>query len=121
MGIFGGKRARKAKCTERGCAQAVLARGLCTRHYQAEYRRSGPPCTRAGCKNPSFARTLCVKHYQEDYRKQGRPCHKRGCKNPSFARRMCVRHYHRWYQDVLRERGVTGLKELPPKERRPAP
>lgn len=104
---------RKEPCGVRGCANFVWARGLCSRHYQAEYRKRGPPCLRRGCENPSFARGLCVKHYQREYRASGEPCKKRGCGNRAFSRELCVKHYHRWYHRMLRDNHTSSLKLVP--------
>lgn len=106
---------RREPCTMRGCPNYVWARGLCSRHYQAEYRKRGPPCSRRGCPNPSFARGLCVRHYQQEYRRRGEPCRKRRCENRAFSRGLCVKHYHKWYHSLLREHGVSSLKILPPR------
>lgn len=109
------KYTRKDPCQVKGCPNFIWARGMCSRHYQAEYRQRGPPCIRKGCENSSFARGLCVKHYQQDYRKAGGPCKKRKCPNRAFSRGLCVMHYHRWYHSLLRENEVTSLKILPKK------
>lgn len=110
MGIFGGKRKRNA-CSEKGCTTVAWARGLCSRHYQRQYRNSGPTCEQDGCDGHQVARGLCTRHYQAAYRARGAHCAKRGCVAPSFARKMCVKHYHRWYNEQLREKGVAKLSD----------
>lgn len=104
---------RNPNCTNPDCPAPAWARGLCSRHYQAEYRRRGPPCSRRGCSNPSFARGLCVRHYQQQYRTREERCRKRNCPNAAFSRGLCVKHYHRWYRRLLREHGVASIKALP--------
>lgn len=99
-------------CEAPGCSSPRWARGLCARHYQADYRARGAPCTEHGCRRPSFAKGLCVRHYQELYRHRGGPCRKRKCANPAFSRGLCVKHYHQWYQKTLRAHGVASLKAL---------
>jgi len=107
----------RGPCRAPGCANEAWARGLCARHYQADYRKRGPPCGRHGCENPRFAKGLCVKHYQAAYRHEGPNCRKRKCPNHAFSRGLCVKHYHRWYQKTLREHGVSALKSLPSRVR----
>jgi hypothetical protein len=104
---------RKEPCSSPGCPNFVWARGLCTRHYQAEYRTRGPPCSSKGCPKTSFAKGLCVRHYQEHYRHRNVPCGKRRCRGVAFSRGLCVKHYHRWYQSLLRAHRVKSLKAVP--------
>lgn len=114
-------RARKGPCKVADCDRSVWARGLCARHYQAEYRKRGPPCVRKGCANPSFAKGLCVRHYQEEYRHRPVRCGKRRCGNPAFSRGLCVKHYHRWYQGLRRLHGVASIKALPAQDKERVP
>jgi hypothetical protein len=111
------KPARKGACRAPGCASETWARGLCARHYQAEYRTRGPACEHRGCTRTGFAKGLCVRHYQEAYRHRGGPCRKRGCHNRAFSRGLCIMHYHRWYQKTLKAHGVASLKAVPERER----
>lgn len=112
---------RDEPCSTSGCPNRVWARGLCTRHYQAEYRKRGPPCSRKGCPKTSFAKGLCVRHYQEQYRHRDVPCGKRKCGGLAFSRGLCVKHYHRWYHKILRENGAKSLKAIPEKAKERIP
>lgn len=60
-------------CSVDGCAEAVLARGWCNRHY-LRWRGTGDPlgslskprqatCSVAGCDEPFLARGMCRLHY----------------------------------------------------------
>lgn len=107
------ERAPKRACSAPDCPNTAWARGLCSRHYQAEYRRKGPPCSEPECGLPRVARGLCALHYQRKYRQGDERCQKRRCERPAFSRGLCVRHYHRWYQALLRDHHVTSLKQVP--------
>lgn len=93
------ERAPPRLCTAPECGRPHFAKGLCQRHYQAQYRKHGPKCKRRGCRTPSFAKGLCVRHYQAAYRAAlHRPCARRGCTKRAFSRGLCLMHYHRWYR-----------------------
>lgn len=56
-------------CKENGCDQERLARGWCSRHYQAWYR-TNDTCSVEGCDAGTRARGWCGKHYYR-WRKHG--------------------------------------------------
>jgi hypothetical protein len=54
-------------CSEPDCDLPVRSRGLCSKHYQAEYRLTQTKrfCREPGCGLPARARRLCAKHYEQ--------------------------------------------------------
>lgn len=64
-------------CSEVGCAANVLARGLCSRHYQAWYKAQRllrHPCSVDGCEDQVIAKGYCSRHYQR-WQAHGTPHH----------------------------------------------
>lgn len=51
-------------CLTNGCESPSKARGLCHRHYLAEYKRAQSNCSVEGCTVRVDARGLCTKHYR---------------------------------------------------------
>jgi len=101
-------------CCEDGCDAAVVARGMCGRHYK-QWQRSGKPegraiagrtsasCAEPQCTQPAYARDHCSRHYRQLLRSgQVTPDHApAGCAVPSCDRRAVTRgwchgHYLRW-------------------------
>ena len=99
---------RRRRCSTRGCAEPVHARGLCSRHYWHWRRRQHVEnerrCSVAGCGRPHLARGWCRRHYRrwfEEHRPPPRParpatCSIAGCERPHAARGWCELHYERW-------------------------
>lgn len=90
----------KSTCTETGCIEPFLARGLCRRHYQRAHAHGlitteQGACTEAGCDRPAKARQLCAQHYMRRHRSgDGRPrCTRESCDGALLARGLCSRHY----------------------------
>lgn len=101
-------------CSEEGCDGAVLARGLCSRHYKAWQRRGRPPgpdlaertaggCSVDDCSRLSYARGLCERHYRQVRRTGGvlsdrsaQACSVADCGKAAEAHGWCHGHYLRW-------------------------
>ncbi|MCU1623042.1 MAG: hypothetical protein JWL79_1887 [Frankiales bacterium] len=104
------------RCTEEGCDEKVLARGLCGRHYKAWQRQGKPagpamapphvpsPCTVTACDENVYSRALCERHHRQVLRTgTTRPdasatptCSIPACTRSSEARGWCHGHYLRW-------------------------
>ncbi len=79
------------ECSFEGCTKDVLAKGLCTGHYQQQHY--GKPLSPLGVRAPQT-------------------CSVAGCEKPYLARGWCSLHYERWrlHGDPLRI-GLMTLEE----------
>lgn len=104
-------------CTAEDCDKKVIARGLCTKHYQQAakvgFEPLPPPmntlkCSVDGCTNPALSRGLCNGHYQRfratgdvqadvplQIKRRGRTetCSVEGCDEAYEAKGLCHKHY----------------------------
>lgn len=99
-------------CSESGCIEAPIGRGLCRKHYN-KWRNAGGAgtCKEDGCDRPLRARGWCVAHYQRWY-KSRKTCEIAGCSGSVVARGWCDLHYRRWQrhgdpEKVVRPRTVA--------------
>lgn len=94
-------------CRVDGCLnkEQFGRRGLCGKHYLAEYRRNNPRLC-SECSRPSIARGLCAAHYSREKRGydqskplvpryNGRPCSQPDCDKPAKGLGLCSFHYMR--------------------------
>lgn len=59
------------QCSVKGCESKVIAKGLCSKHYQAtRYKKSKETiyCKSDNCYGKQYAKGFCRHHYNEDYR-----------------------------------------------------
>lgn len=106
-------------CTAKDCDGPVLARSMCSAHYQQWWRRADPAdfekpppkrCSAKDCDSPAHARGLCTGHYKREVaglpldtplrvrRKRGEPpaaCSVEDCDEPSRKLGLCRGHYWR--------------------------
>lgn len=106
-------------CSQDGCAELSVARGLCDAHYRRSLKnqdltppigRIRKPCSQDGCSRPSQGHGFCGMHYVRDRngrdmtapanprRLRGTPpgtCSCDGCARPVIARGLCVAHWNR--------------------------
>lgn len=99
-------------CESPGCAnrQKGGRRGLCDKHYLAQYRSTNPKlCSR--CARPSIAKGMCAAHYSRAKRghDQSRPlvpryngslCSVSGCLGQARGLGLCKFHYSRKREGV---------------------
>lgn len=95
-------------CSIGGCRKAVVARGLCSAHYnkarnsgQLEKLKKYKTCTVEGCDKPHDARGFCSFHYKTLYIPTLGPCSVDGCSLPIACKGLCGEHY--------REKRDSGL------------
>ena len=107
-------------CSVEGCAEKVLARGWCSKHYY-RWRRNGHPevvagdlkpskCSVDGCEGKPRAKGLCSKHYvrwlthgdvnkwsrhYDEITGQRNSCKIEGCQKVVKAKGYCDVHYQR--------------------------
>lgn len=77
-----------------------------------------PTCSRPDCDRLVYARGICSAHYQRDYRrgkvtnprKRRRPCAVDGCASDASVRGWCDKHYRRWkkHGDPLTTQLIVG-------------
>jgi hypothetical protein len=102
-------------CSEGGCSGAVLARGLCGRHYK-QWQRAGrpqgpqllerpakPACAEPSCNAEASVRDHCSRHYRQLLRNghikpdvAPQTCAVPGCERKAVSRGWCHGHYLRW-------------------------
>ena len=69
----------RPRCTRPNCSRPVLARGLCSVHYQRDWRRRHaqprPPkpttCAVEGCDEKPISRGLCHRCYEQEWSANG--------------------------------------------------
>ena len=91
----------KNPCSTPNCDRSVLAKGLCSLHYNRRLRRGTVE--------------LPVRPRLKDF-----PCVADGCDNPGVCRNMCRIHYVRWKRTGEMNparRWRTNYKRTPPEER----
>lgn len=105
-------------CSVDGCESPLLARGMCSVHYQRWWRGISPgessaECIKAECFATAFALELCREHYKLHLRATGQvACAVAGCAGVASKRRWCELHYARWKKDG--EPGEAARRQVPP-------
>lgn len=119
--LLGGADMAQRTCSVDGCESQVLARDMCSRHYQA-FRKSHPDelkvrrtgCAVEGCEGKHASKGFCGPHYRR-FRRWGDPlgsdprsgeCAVDDCTRRAHARGWCSMHYKRW--------AATGSVDLRP-------
>lgn len=120
MGTFKDRVARTNKvlvkvCKEPGCGRPALSKGLCSTHYNRQWRETRTTmktCSHPGCDNILRSRGLCSTHYKQLYKelKQNgtyssriatkespRICSVPGCGRRHKGRGLCSTHYNKIY------------------------
>lgn len=89
-----GRRPRTV-CTQ--CGKKAFAAKLCREHYSEMNVATAPPCTEGGCENPRIARGLCSTHYNNWRRYSGEfpQCPVPGCELSLTKGGLCDTHYKR--------------------------
>lgn len=59
-------------CLIEGCANKVLARDRCSKHYRLWKKANSQPCNIDDCEKPAFGRGMCDMHWKR-WRKNGDP------------------------------------------------
>jgi len=107
----------KRTCADEDCDRPVIARGVCTKHYQQLKAQGGltplpkperGQCSVETCDLPERVRGLCNGHYkrfsatgdvqadvplQKKRRGYTEPCSEPGCGEPQAAKGLCKKHY----------------------------
>lgn len=118
-------RADLGACSVEGCSnkEAFGRRGLCNKHYIAQYRRTNPKLCSL-CARPSIAKGMCAAHYSRAKRGydqskplapryNGRLCSQLGCERVAKGRGLCRPHYARLREGIPLDRPIKG--SLPPR------
>ena len=127
-------------CTVVGCPSRVLAKNLCSKHYD-RYRKTGSTelvmkagrgCGVDDCDRPHYGHGLCALHYQRESRigstsltesvpQKDLPCAEDGCGRLVHAKGLCQAHYRRMQREArgLRRPGrkaapTPSLDAMPP-------
>lgn len=116
-------------CTIEGCdtSSGYAAKGLCTRHYSEQRRRSSnkQACLIDGCARPSAGQGYCDHHHRVALRegtldrKLGvqRLCEEDDCNDPHSARGRCIVHYRKILLVESRERTTEYRRAHLPEQR----
>lgn len=88
-------------CSVSECGESHLAKGLCRRHYKAQYQRKddGRICAIDGCGARFHSAGLCAAHYARESRagritpKVRGICSVDGCGRPHDSKGLCSHHY----------------------------
>lgn len=59
-------------CSISSCGRPIIARGLCSLHYERQRVANNPVCAAAGCQRQAEKRGMCGGHYYR-WRKHGSP------------------------------------------------
>ncbi len=80
-------------CKIEDCDRALVAKGLCQKHWQAERKKTMGTCEVSGCSRIQKARGLCVTHYARDMSASKPTCKVKGCTKNIHVQGMCNQHY----------------------------
>ncbi len=122
-------------CSADDCDKFVVARGLCTKHYQRQVKsgtlellpRRETGCSADGCAERARKNGMCVKHWRQWMREPDTgaatergvkpPCSVAGCGSVSKHRGLCGLHYKAWLRNgdptlrINRARGTGAITE----------
>lgn len=110
-------------CSEAGCGRSVLAKGLCSLHYDRA-RRANPArkCSMGGCDKQVHGHGLCMNHYLKARRRKAvphKPCEIAGCERVAEVAGRCVAHHFRIvkYDDPDFRKRVANGEQTPERKR----
>jgi hypothetical protein len=109
----------KSPCSKPDCGKRVIARKLCSRHYNEWKRDYGDRCTFEGCPNGIHGHGLCAGHLNQ--KRMGRDlkplihsqrsiCSVQHCDEMAYAQRLCRNHHYR-----LKANGDPLVTKIAPK------
>lgn len=90
------------ECKRKGCNSKVIAKGLCSKHYQKQrFLKANKKkyCESYNCYAEAKIKGLCKHHYNVFvYDKKYLTCSLEGCEEMHHAKGMCLKHYMKEYR-----------------------